>query len=157
MPGPPRVRPGHPLTTMVLKKASGFQMGEMSEGYVGIVDDQPGSVARLCSAVAQPFEEGPVGRVEQRAVRVEGAVLDGDGDLADTLPLSAEQAGKLVVARLARYRCGAGKRARTKPVSPPAVHGSARSRPGRHRRCCGSCPGCGRDTRGWSTAGRWDR
>ena len=33
---------------------------------------------------SQPLEEGPVGRVEQRTVSVEGAVLDDDGDLADT-------------------------------------------------------------------------
>ena len=57
-----------PLTTMVLPKNSGFQIGEMSLS--------PG-----CTGPAKLVEELAAVRVEERAVAVERAVLDRDRDL----------------------------------------------------------------------------
>ena len=65
-----------PLTTMVLKKASGFQMPGMSEGPAGV--PVPADIRS-----GEAVEEGAVCRVEERAVGVEGAVLDRNRDLAD--------------------------------------------------------------------------
>ena len=45
---------------------------------------RPASIAGYGDlTVTQPLEEGPVGRVEQRTIGVEGTVLDDDGDFAD--------------------------------------------------------------------------
>ena len=71
-----------PLTMIVLPKNSGFQIGEMSvSGMYGPVD---------------AVEERAGVRVEERAVGVEGTVLDGDRDLVVGL------VGRELVVRLGR-------------------------------------------------------
>ncbi len=144
-----------PLTTMVLKKASGFHTGAMSDVACGRNGMFTSVLSAKTATGAQALEEGAVGRVVLGAVGVERLRLDGDRDLAHRvahrIARGVERCG-----RVAGLGCRSGQHAREQRRSRRRWrHGSARSRRRRHTRSAGSCPASGRGTTASWWAGRW--
>ena len=123
-----QVWPVLPLTTIVLPKNSGFQIGEMS--LLGMYG--PGKVIEKLAAA----------RIEQRAIGVERAVLDRDRDF--------------VITRSRRDRpAPAPARAEFPPAGRWGRRAGDKNRRAQHKRSAASCPACDRDTRAWRRADRW--